>query len=545
MSEKRKVWFITRPQRDPTFHAPALRALSVATNGFAEKWSGNRAIQKSYEAELIKNGLKRDHISESGSGGRTWVAMLQTFDYLYILNDGHIKLTKVGAALIEGRKIRENTIKQLLTLQIPNAYFSTERSGPQFEDDFHIRPIRFLLRVLLNPIVDRVLYTDEIVYFVLRSRNDNEIGSCLNSIRSYRRLSEEDRKHLRDELDARDDHRIRIDKDARGFRETNYDVATTFMLMASYIEFLKYKKSTSSSQACLSIEDDAAAFELAKLLDEYDKRYPFNTRYQISQVAMAENNGLDIDSYKAAYVSGVSQATTNRKLLRIATALISQNPSVNKKDRDSIASVLVKSGLFSNNQIESLTEAIYQLDLPQFGDEFISQYLSETDDRMFENETASLLELLDLRVFLRPKPLRGNGSNIEIIVIDRDGHLGLIDCKCYGNSFPLSAVLADYMGSEYIPDYEGFEHKAISFFAYVVLNEFSGETNLKKASDVAESIIGRSIPGFIVTAKSLLELVSFYVDQASDSEKKAFSMLKLAKNKGYRSFAELKSALFS
>ena len=544
MSEKRKVWFITRPQRDPTFHAEALRALSTATNNFSIKWRGNREVQKAYEEELNRKGLKRDHVSESGSGGRTWVAMLQTFDYLYILDDGFIKITKVGQALIDGIKVRENTIKQLLTLQIPNAYFSMESSGPQFEDDFRIRPIRFLLKVLLSPVIGNLLYLDEIVYFVMRARSDSEVNSCAGDIFGYRHSPEAMRQATRDALDARDDHRGRIDKDARGFREANYDVATTFMLMAKYVGYIEYIPSKAHNPSCLRIQP-AKVPSLLALIEEYDKRYPFNTRYQISQVAMAENNGLDIDSYKATYSAGIKQATTERKLIMIATNFIAGMPSVDKKSRESISEALISYGTFTEEQIEMLTEHIYQLNLPQFGEEFIDEYLSETDDHMFEDETASLLELLGLKVYLRPKPVRGTGSNIEIAVVDKAGRLGIIDCKCYGSSFPLSATLADYMGVEYIPDYDGFEGLEVSFFGYVVLKGFTGESNLPKVTSVAQTHIGREIKGFMMNAKSLLELVSFYVDQATDAEKEKVSLFNLASNKGYKSFAEIKAALFT
>lgn len=57
MSE-RKVWFITRPERDPKFHALALSALKEATSTFQNRWKGNRDLHKRYEEVLGNKGLK-------------------------------------------------------------------------------------------------------------------------------------------------------------------------------------------------------------------------------------------------------------------------------------------------------------------------------------------------------------------------------------------------------------------------------------------------------------------------------------------------------
>lgn len=545
MIQKRKVWFITRPQRDPTFHAAALKALDVATNHFSLKWGGNRAIQKQYEQELINAGLKRAHISTQGSGGRTWAAMLQTFDYFYESQDGFLHLTKVGKALIDGIKVRENTIKQLLTLQIPNAYFSKDSSGPQFEDDFAIRPIRFLVKVANSSEIDYSVSIDEIVYCVMRTHKDSLLGECLTRILIYRSMPEAQKAQYRDDLDAQDDHRERIDKDARGFRATNYDVATTFMLMAKYTGAVEYDNSKNGHSSMLLVPMGIRT-ATTELLKSFDRRYPYNTRYKFSTVAMAENNGLDVDSYKANYSEGIEQATTMKKLITLATPIVANDPLVDKTNRESIGEALSKSGIFTEAQIATLTEYLFKMNLPIFGDEFIDDYLNETDDRMFEDQTASLLELLGLTVFLRPKPLRGNGPNIEIAVLDKSGRFGIIDCKCYGESFALTSSFADYMGSEYIPDYEGYKGNKVSFFGYIVLKKFTGESKLPKVTEQAKlHLNGREIKGFIITAKSLLELVSYYVDQSTDEEKSHFDFSLLATNKGYGGFQEIKDVLFS
>lgn len=52
---------------------------------------------------------------------------------------------------------------------------------------------------------------------------------------------------------------------------------------------------------------------LNKEMDLLDIKYPFNKRYLISLQRMAENNGLDIHSYKASGFNGIKPATNIKK----------------------------------------------------------------------------------------------------------------------------------------------------------------------------------------------------------------------------------------
>ncbi|MCB2585230.1 restriction endonuclease, partial [Listeria monocytogenes] len=84
------------------------------------------------------------------------------------------------------------------------------------------------------------------------------------------------------------DYRERSDKGARGFEEANGDVAPTLMLQASYTELVKY------SAGKLIIEQSPIEFKnVMQTLSEYDERYPFDRRYEISEPRFSEHAGLD------------------------------------------------------------------------------------------------------------------------------------------------------------------------------------------------------------------------------------------------------------
>lgn len=150
----RQLWFITRPERDPKFHRDAILALLDATKGLTEKWSGNREAHLNYEKALNNRGVKRENVSNDGSGGRTWAAMLKTFSYVYTDEQGYLVLTKVGKKVADGDKVWENVTKQILTLQIPNAYFLEPGFRPPFAQHFKIRPARFLIKLTNQAILD-------------------------------------------------------------------------------------------------------------------------------------------------------------------------------------------------------------------------------------------------------------------------------------------------------------------------------------------------------------------------------------------------------
>lgn len=109
----RKVWFVTRPERDPNFHEEALKALAKVTNNFTTKWSRNRDCHLNYEQALIDCDIKRYSVSKDGSGGRTWAALLKTFCYCYTNNFSYISLSAITKPLIT------TDLFKLLTLSTP------------------------------------------------------------------------------------------------------------------------------------------------------------------------------------------------------------------------------------------------------------------------------------------------------------------------------------------------------------------------------------------------------------------------------------------
>ncbi|MEQ6378239.1 AlwI family type II restriction endonuclease [Bacillaceae bacterium S4-13-58] len=531
MSE-RKIWFITRPERDPKFHRDALLALWDATNGFSIRWSRNREAHLNYERALNQRGVKRENISNDGSGGRTWAAMLKTFAYIYTDDDGFLVLTKVGKKILDGEKVRENVTKQILTLQIPNAYFLESGFRPKFESGFRIRPARFLIKLTNQAILDYYTTKEEITFFVLTAQKDNDLQQVTDSIIKFRNATPKEKAQMKQDIAKNFDHRERSDKGARDFEVAHGDVAHTFMLICDYTGLVEYFRGEA-----LRV-DPTNSKEISEKNSYYDSRFPFNSRYLISLQRMAENNGLDIDSYKASSYGEIKPATNKKKTENKIRELLADYP-----DPDALSSADLKNILlneFSPKEAEKHAEIIKQNSLNALNNDFVEAYLNELDNLAFEDKTGEVFKVIGFDVEMRPKPLSDDETEIEILLKYGNILMGIIDAKNYRTKFPLSASLASHMASEYIPNYNGYDGRDVSFFGYVTAADWSGEKNLEKISNLAKRTIpDRDIKGIMLSANVLLGFLDYCIDNDLPRQERVKLFLSAIDNKAFSSVGEL------
>ncbi|MEW9053958.1 MAG: restriction endonuclease [Neobacillus sp.] len=534
MSE-RKIWFITRPERDPKFHRDALLALQDATNNFNVKWTRNRSAHLDYERALNSRGIKRENISNDGSGGRTWAAMLKTFAYVFTNEEGYLVPTKAGVKILEGIKVRENVTKQILTLQIPNSYFIESGFRPHYEIGFKIRPARFLIKLVNQPQLDYYITKEEITFFVLTSKNDNEISSVTQRIVNFRQFGNIQKSLIKQEIAELYDHRERSDKGARDYKSAHGDVAHTFMLICDYTGLVEYKRGEA-----LRIEY-ANSKKVSEVIGEYDKRYPFNTRYLISPQRMAENNGLDIDSYKASSFGNKKPATNRAKTVNKINELLSYYPTLDELSSNDIKKILIKE--FSLKEAEQYAFDVKSLGSQALNNEFVEGYINEEDNLVFEDKTGEVFRAIGFDVVMRPKPLAKVNTEIEILLTVGENQSIIIDAKNYRTKFALSANLASHMASEYIPNYEGYDGREVTFYGYVTASDWSGEKNLEKISALAKRAIPeRDIKGIMLSAKVLLGFLDYCIDNNLPKHQRIELFITAINNRGYKSLGEFISA---
>lgn len=533
MSNERKVWFITRPERDPKFHEDALRSLQTATNNFTEKWSGERTLHKRYEEVLANDELKRQNISNDGSGGRTWAAMLRTFSYVYIDESGILKPTKAGLALLAGVKVRENVTKQILTLQIPNAYFLDSGFRPKFEEDFQIRPARFLIRLVNQKELDYYVTKEEIVFFALTAHQDKDLFNVTQKIKEFRSADALAKEEMKKQIAADFEHRERSDKAARDFAAAHGDVAHTYMMLCDYTELADYLRGDA-----LRVPADKQARTTQKLL-ELDTRYPFSKRYLISAERFAEHAGLDADSYKASSYGSIIPASNSAKSLRMVHQLLAKYPLIQTMSEEEITDILKQK--LTEREAQKYAALLADPQYSALNEDFVESYLNEENDRTFEDKTAEVLKAIGFEVELRPKSV-GEGiiTQIEILIHVDQNNICIIDAKMVRPKFPLPAHLASHMGSEYLPNYQGYKGKNVSSFGYVTVSDWSGERNLKKITEKANvTIPGSNIQGALITANALLGFLDHCLENEIDIEERKRLFMSCFTNKGYRTAAEM------
>lgn len=531
-SKNRQVWFITRPERDPAFHKEALEALKISTNNFSIIWKGNREAHKAYEQALIDMELKRNSISNDGSGGRTWAAMLRTFAYCYINPEGYIVLTKVGEEILKGNNVHENITKQILTLQIPNAYFLESGFRPHYENDFKIRPARFLIKLCSNSELDYYLTKEEITYFVITAHKDSEYNDVIKKIKLFRNSTDEEKKAIKEKIAYNFEHRERSDNAARNYESAHSDVSHTFMLISEYTGLVEYIR----GQA-IRISADLINKTINEI-NKYDSRYPYNSRYLFSLERMAETNGLDINSYKASRYGNIKPATNSDKKLRKAKKILASKPNCSYDEAVNILSneFIVKE---AEEYAKSIVKAYTSTSL---NEDFIESYLNETDNLEFENKTGELFKLIGFDVEMHPR-IENEKTEIDILLKYNNILCGIIDAKNYKDKFNLSASLASHMASEYIPNYKDYNGYNLKFWGYITSNNIGGTKNLYKISQNSSRIIGIELPGFMMNAKSLVSFIDYCNDKEFSKEDRINLFLKLIDNSSYTTFIDIRKKI--
>lgn len=528
MSE-RKVWFITRPERDPQYHAAALKALQEATDNFSIVWQGNREAHKTFEATLAQHKLKRNNISTDGSGGRTWCAMLKTFAYCYVDHKGYIKPTKVGLALLKGEKTYVNVKKQILTLQIPNAYFLESGFRPKFSSEFKIQPARFLIKVVHSPELKYYVTKEEITYFVLTAQKDSELQTIISLICKFRNSTDDEQNQIKQDIAVNYDHRARNDHAARDYFQAHSDVAHTFMMLCEFTGLVEYVRGDSI------LKIDPYLLSSAKeVLKYYDDRYPFNNRYLISLERMAQNNGLDIDSYKANEFGDIKPATNSSKFQQKILNIKNKFPNFDEMSKEERFPHFVNEfGPIEAEKILNNLE-ISPINLKTLQPGFVEEYLGELSPIQFEKMTAQILEAIGFNVIFKPK-LKETITEIEIYV-HYNGISGIIDTKYYKDGFALSQNLANYMASEYIKNYQDYNGDKLTFYGYITSEKYSGEKKLAHITSLAKQLTGYHIEGFIMKRDVLLGFLDYCKENDLPKEKRVQIFINAIKNQGIKYF---------
>lgn len=276
-----------------------------------------------------------------------------------------------------------------------------------------------------------------------------------------------------------------------------------------------------------------------KTLSYFENRYPFNKRYLISLKRIAENAGLDVDSYKASVFGSLPPATNKSKSMKKVQRLLSSYPLIKGISVEEITKILEQE--LSTNEAKWYAIELHNYTFESLNEDFVESYLYEDNNRTFEDKTGEILKSIGFEVKMRPKPLGEDiRTEIEILVHVDNETICIIDAKNYREKFPLSANLVSHMASEYIPNYQSYKGNSVKYFGYVTANKFSGERHLEKISGKAKLISSDiNVSGAIFSAKTLLGFLDYCLENELEKEKRKHIFLSLFTNKGYDSVIEI------
>lgn len=557
MKTVRRTWWITRPERSPDNIKFALIALDKATNHFSNvQW--NHHTQFKYEDWLGNEGVKRPGRDRNGSGGRTWAAMLKTYDYVYKTKNRIMKPNEVAKEIINGNNVYQNIQKQILILQIPNPYFLSKdfTRGKKFSNDFQIQPVRFLLKLANNKQLNYKISEKEIIYFAMTCHKNSDLNKAITNICKFRNMASDQKSSWEAKIAKTFDHRARKDSPQRTFEQNMKDTANTFMILAEYTGLTHRTKSKHPS---VLYSDDQYAITNNNKLKKLDYRYPFDTTCFNDITASIFREGLPVGKYKANYRPGVATANLHSKDERMAWSFAMKHPELNNASRQHIATMIANStGLppFKTNHFANLIKKYEQTS--SFSKSFQNQYLHEKDtvthnkNRQFELDTEYVLRHMGLNVEDHPEPVsseNNSNENEDAVITVHNKYLILVDAKNYHNKsdnsrFPLSAELRNTMVNSYIKGYIGYKNKKPKYFLYVVAKNASGLDNMKHITHDSDHILGNKCTGAIISAECLMQLASYEDQHKTNKTTNEHYLIKLCStNKLFTTFGKIKDCL--
>lgn len=172
-------WWVTRPKRK-------LNSIPEVLSTFAgvsleQEWLGARSTHLTLEEALERAGLKREgeRRDQTGGGARTYKAWIFSLGLIFTQNfTKKIKLTLAGEAIMKGDSPVSVLKNQVLKYQFPSS-FSLSR-GVQVNIRFHIRPFRFLLRLLSDTRIG--FLTEEEIAKIIIVEAENESDKCFEYV---------------------------------------------------------------------------------------------------------------------------------------------------------------------------------------------------------------------------------------------------------------------------------------------------------------------------------------------------------------------------
>lgn len=489
------VWWVTRPKRRLD-SIPEILAL-LADENIGKEWSGQRNTHLSVESALEKKGLKRvgDRRDQGGSGARTYLAWLKSYGLVFEYND-RLEFTLAGEAILAGKSPVEVMKNQILKFQYPSPFSISPTIKTRLTDRFEIRPFRFLLRLLSEPLLDYYLTEDEVGYIVIEEA-ENESESCykkvVNHILDYR-----DRGAL--SLPSLEQFNI-LYGESQPHKWTYYtDIANTLF---NVIEYTQLARRTDSDGFTKLVIPEDSKHEVNSILSNTpsfisrpeDEVY-FQRKYGVGPFQQKDTRNLD------------NTKTVTPKIImesKIRTAFISKSLTepIYKISSDLIDSIVVATNnLYSYSEVEDTLRKMYPHGaIGGFFSNYYQMAFSGRDEaRDFEIATANIFK----EVFGFESKQIGQTGRVPDVVIssESDKYQVIIDNKAY-EKYTVQHDHYNRMVYTYIPKINEYSFSKYPLVAFCYIAGGFGPSMSKSLLEISDA---SGIKGSALTVSTVIKL---------------------------------------
>lgn len=453
------TWWVTRPKRK-------LNSIPEVLATFAEislnqEWQGQRDTHLSLEGALEEANLKRkgERRDQTGGGARTYQAWVASLGLIFIQESTkQLKLTLAGEAIMNGDSPVSVLKNQVLKYQFPSS-FSMSR-GVEVAPRFKIRPFRFLLRLLMDPIVEHL--TEEEIAKVIITNAENETEECYRTVVSkliaFR--SDGDRSLDADFFVKYAPKTGAVNPD-HPFSHLN-DIANTFINWIEYSQLAKRSEEDRNLRIIPEKQDEVKAIlsVTPAFIDRPGQHEYFQRKY-----------GLDPKHQKDTRNLTQTQTITAKVIAeqKIKQAFVSESlkTPITKITTDLVDRIIEQTGLDSKFVEESLLKLYPHGAIGSFMTEYFEMAFKGRDEATdFEKATVKLFH----EVFgFEAHHIGPIGLTPDVLVLsDTDGFAGIIDNKAY-SKYTISNDHHNRMVHNYIEGFHNYSHsdKPLAFFSYI------------------------------------------------------------------------------
>ncbi|MBN1639104.1 MAG: hypothetical protein JW866_09060 [Ignavibacteriales bacterium] len=476
----KKHWVITRPKRKLILVPEILKIFySVTMN---EKWNRNRSIQMKFEKALKEAEWKAQNQSESGSGGRTYAALLFMLGLWYEDEIG-VKLTLAGQDIIDGCSPVDVITKQLFNFQYPSVY--SLKPSVNVDKEFQIHPYRFIVRLFLDKGYKELSQNEIGFCLVPFAKKNKDLNLCSDYIDDYRKNPERIEKIAVRESKTTKDNLINI-----GNTVVNQLLYTGFFNEGDDIKSLVItRKGMEKSKELLR--------ELRQTLITDYRDVPFQKSY---------GKGITKSKdYSSSIRTKMDISPNDKKIIQQFYIIASREP-VHYLSDNLIHEIRKSTG----ESIDTIKKVIEVLPIETQANEFNRLYLQISTGGL---EFAKEFEMKTTRLFNNVLNIEANWVGNKnrhpdiILFLDKENNKhGIIDTKAY-KEYNLPLDHKNKMAYTYIPGLKEITYKSkkytLAFFGYV-----AGGFGNNIYKSFRELLTMANIPGHFITAKSFLDLLN-------------------------------------